>query len=98
MNQKWISPKQVQQIYGVAPSTLSRQRWGKYGLGAVDENGKPIAYTRFVSPGAKRGLVRYSIEKLEDVFNKKININNNNRRRNVREELGKIRQRTSQKN
>ena len=75
MNQKWISPKQVHGIYGVAPSTLSRQRWGKYGLGAVDDDGRPIAYVRIVQPDSKKGLVRYSIEKIEEIFNNKININ-----------------------
>ena len=78
MNQKYISSKQVEEIYGISPSTLARQRWGKYGLGELDENGNPIYYFKLSDPKSKRGLIRYSVEKIEEKINP---YQSNNRRR-----------------
>ena len=69
MNQKYISSKQVEEIYGISPSTLARQRWGKYGLGELDENGNPIYFFKLSDPKSKRGLIRYSVEKIEEKIN-----------------------------
>ena len=32
MYKKYLRPKDIEEQYGIKQSTLSRQRWGKYGL------------------------------------------------------------------
>ena len=57
-NQKWINAKEVEGMFGIKPSTLARQRWGKYGL--FD------CCIKMTKPGSKRGIILYSIQKIED--------------------------------
>ena len=64
-NRKWINTKEVESMFGIKPSTLARQRWGKYGLHDCCSIMK--------KPGSKRGLILYLIEKIEnklDALNK----------------------------
>jgi|TARA_Y100001938_G_C7996064_1_gene382146 hypothetical protein len=65
MNKKYITPKEVQSMYGIKTSTLARQRWGKYGLFDCC-----ITLTK---PGSKRGLILYSIEKIENKLDRLTN-------------------------
>lgn len=65
MNRKYINAKEVEAIYGIKPSTLARQRWGKYGLFDCC-----ITLTK---PGSKRGLILYSIEKIENKLDRLTN-------------------------
>jgi len=58
MNRKYINAKEVESIYGIKPSTLARQRWGKYGLADC--------CIKLSKPGSKRGLILYSIEEIEN--------------------------------
>jgi hypothetical protein len=58
MNRKFITPKEVQNLYGVKTSTLARQRWGKYGF--FD------CCVKIVKPGSKKGLILYSVDKIEN--------------------------------
>ena len=65
MNKKYITPKEVQSMYGIKTSTLARQRWGKYGL--FD------CCIKFTQPGSKRGLILYSVEKIENKLDRLTN-------------------------
>ena len=70
MNKKYITPKEVQSMYGIKTSTLARQRWGKYGL--FD------CCITLTNPGSKRWLILYSIEKIENKLDQLINNGGNN--------------------
>jgi hypothetical protein len=64
MTRKYITPKEVFEIYGIKPATLARQRWGNYGLAS--------AALKIDGPNPeknKRGLILYSIEKIEELIN-----------------------------
>ena len=70
MNRKYINAKEVEAIYGIKQSTLARQRGGKYGL--FD------CCIKFTQPGSKRGLILYSVEKIENKLDQLINNGGNN--------------------
>ena len=60
MNRKYINAKEVEAIYGIKPSTLARQRWGKYG--------PPATIVR--KPKSKRGLILYNVDDIENYLHK----------------------------
>ena len=62
MNKKYIRPKDVQEIYGIKESTLSRQRWGKYGLPFNVVGRKPKS--------KNGGVILYNVDEVEDYLNK----------------------------
>ena len=70
MNRKYISAKEVEATYGIKPSTLARKRWGKYGL--FD------CCIKISQPGSRRGLILYSVEKIENKLDQLINNGGNN--------------------
>ena len=61
MNKKYIRPKDVHEIYGIKESTLSRQRWGKYGLPFNVVGRKPKS--------KNGGVILYNVDEIEDYLN-----------------------------
>ncbi|MBT59556.1 MAG: hypothetical protein CL393_08530 [Acidiferrobacteraceae bacterium] len=62
MIQKYLRPNEVKELYGINPSTLSKQRNGKYGLPfhVVGRN-----------PNKNRGgIILYNIDEVENYLNK----------------------------
>ena len=62
MNKKYIRPKDVEEIYGIKESTLSRQRWGKYGL--------PFNIVGRAPSKRNGGIILYNVDEVEDYLNK----------------------------
>ena len=62
MSKKYIRAKDVQEIYGIKESTLSRQRWGKYGLPFNVVGRKPKS--------KNGGVILYNVDEVEDYLNK----------------------------
>ena len=58
-----LRPKEIEELYGIKPSTLARQRWGKYGPPA----------TVVKNPKSKRGLVLYNVDEVEKYLNRNTN-------------------------
>ena len=61
MSKKYYRAKEIQEAYGINPSTLSRQRWGQYGLPYCVVGRKPGKKTG--------GIILYNIE-----MNKKVRL------------------------
>ena len=62
MSRKHIRPKDVAEIYGIKESTLSRQRWGKYGL--------PFSIVGRKPKSKNGGVILYNVDEIEDYLNK----------------------------
>ena len=62
MNKKYIRPKDVHEIYGIKESTLSRQRWGHYGLPFNIVGRKPKS--------KNGGVILYNVDEVEDYLDK----------------------------
>jgi len=62
MNKKYIRAKDVEEIYGIKESTLSRQRWGKYGLPFNVVGRKPQS--------KNGGIILHNVDEVEDYLNK----------------------------
>ena len=61
-NKRFIRPKDVEKIYSIKVSTLSKQRQGKYGL--------PYSIVGRKKNGQRGGVILYSIEDINDFLNK----------------------------
>ena len=57
MSKKYYRAKEIQEAYGINPSTLSRQRWGQYGLPYSVVGRKPGKKTG--------GIILYNIDDVE---------------------------------
>ena len=62
MNKKYLRAKDIKELYGINPSTLSRQRWGKYGLPFHVVGRKPNK--------RRGGIILYSVDEVEDYLGK----------------------------
>jgi hypothetical protein len=62
MSKKYIRAKDVQEIYGIKESTLSRQRWGKYGL--------PVSVVGRKQKKQNGGVILYNVDEIEDYLDK----------------------------
>mgnify|MGYP003642355946 FL=1 len=62
MTKKYLRAKEVKELYGINPSTLSKQRWGKYGLPFHVVGRKPNK--------SRGGIILYNIDEVEDYLNK----------------------------
>jgi len=62
MSKKYIRAKDVQEIYGIKESTLSRQRWGKYGL--------PFSVVGRKLKKQNGGVILYNVDEIEDYLDK----------------------------
>jgi len=62
MTKKYLRAKEVKELYGINPSTLSKQRWGKYGLPYTIVGRKPKK--------SRGGIILYNIDEVEDYLNK----------------------------
>ena len=62
MTKKYLRAKEVKELYGINPSTLSKQRWGKYGLPYTIVGRKPKK--------SRGGIILYDIDEVEDYLNK----------------------------
>ena len=62
-NRKFIRPKDVEELFSIKVSTLSKQRQGKYGL----------PYTVVGRPKNKNrgGVILYNVDEVNDYLNKK---------------------------
>ena len=59
---KYLRPKDVEDIYSIKVSTLSKQRQGKYGL--------PYSIVGRKKHGQRGGVILYSIDDINDFLNK----------------------------
>jgi len=59
---KYLRPKDVEDIYSIKVSTLSKQRQGKYGL--------PYSIVGRKKHKQKGGVILYSIDDINDFLNK----------------------------
>ena len=62
MNRKYLRAKDIKELYGINPSTLSKQRCGKYGLPFHVVGRKPNK--------SRGGIILYNIDEVEDYLNK----------------------------
>ena len=62
MSKKYYRAKEIQEAYGINPSTLSRQRWGQYGLPYCVVGRKPGKKTG--------GIILYNIDDVEEYLSK----------------------------
>ena len=62
MSKKYFRAKEIQEAYGINPSTLSRQRWGQYGLPYSVVGRKPGKKTG--------GIILYNIDDVEEYLSK----------------------------
>ena len=62
MTKKYLRAKEVKELYGINPSTLSKQRWGKYGLPYTIVGRKPKK--------SRGGIILYNIDEVEEYLNK----------------------------
>ena len=62
MSKKYIRPKDVEEIYGIKESTLSRQRWGKYGL--------PFSIVGREPKSKNGGVILYNVDEVEEYLDK----------------------------
>jgi|TARA_Y100001938_G_C7879411_1_gene324269 hypothetical protein len=58
MMRKYINPKEVNEIYGIKPNTLARQRSGGYG----------IPFHRLTKPGTMKGIILYNVDDIEEAL------------------------------
>ena len=62
-NKKFLRPKDVEDIYSIKVSTLSKQRQGKYGL--------PYHVVGRKSNKQSGGIILYNVDEVNDYLNKK---------------------------
>ena len=62
MTKKYLRPNEIKELYGIQPSTLSKQRNGKYGLPFHVVGRKPKK--------SRGGIILYNVDEVEDYFNK----------------------------
>ena len=62
MNKKYLRAKEIKELYGINPSTLSRQRWGKYGLPYTIVGRKPTK--------SRGGVILYNVDEVENYLDK----------------------------
>jgi hypothetical protein len=62
MIQKYLRPNEVKELYGINPSTLSKQRNGKYGLPFHVVGRKPNKN--------RGGIILYKIDEVENYLSK----------------------------
>ena len=62
MNKKYLRPNEIKELYGINPSTLSRQRWGKYGLPYTVVGRKPKK--------SRGGVILYNVDEVEQYLDK----------------------------
>ena len=60
---KFIRPKDVEEIYSIKTSTLSKQRQGKYGL--------PFHVVGRKKNAQRGGVILYNVDEINDYLNKK---------------------------
>lgn len=63
MNRKFIRPKDIEDIYSIKVSTLSKQRQGKYGL--------PYTVVGRSKNKNRGGVILYNVDEVNDYLNKK---------------------------
>ena len=61
-NQKYFRPKDIEQVFGIKESTLSKQRQGKYGLPFHVVGRKPNKN--------RGGIILYNIDEVENYLDK----------------------------
>ena len=59
---KYYRAKEIEEQFGIKPSTLSRQRWGRYGLPFHVVGRKPNK--------RNGGVILYNIDDVEEYLNK----------------------------
>jgi len=62
-NKKYFRPKDIEQVFGIKESTLSKQRQGQYGLPFHVVGRKPNK--------RRGGVILYSVDEVQDYINKK---------------------------
>ena len=62
MSKKYLRAKDIKELYGINPSTLSRQRWGKYGLPYTIVGRKPTK--------SRGGVILYNVDEVENYLDK----------------------------
>jgi len=62
-NTKFIRPKDVEEIFSIKTSTLSKQRQGKYGL--------PYTVVGRQKNKQKGGVILYNVDEINDYLTKK---------------------------
>jgi len=62
MNKKYLRPKDIEEQYGIKQSTLSRQRWGHYGL--------PFSIVGRKPKKQNGGVILYNVDEVEDYLDK----------------------------
>ena len=63
MNKKFIRPRDVEEIYSIKISTLSKQRQGKYGL--------PFHVVGRKKNAQRGGVILYNVDETNNYLNKK---------------------------
>jgi len=63
MNKKFIRPRDVEEIYSIKVSTLSKQRQGKYGL--------PFHVVGRNKNAQRGGVILYNVDEINDYLIKK---------------------------
>jgi hypothetical protein len=63
MNKKFIRPRDVEEIYSIKVSTLSKQRQGKYGL--------PFHVVGRKKNAQRGGVILYNVDEINNYLNKK---------------------------
>ena len=63
ISKKFLTPKDVENIYSIKVSTLSKQRQGKYGV--------PFTVVGRQKNKNRGGVILYSVDEVNDYLNKK---------------------------
>ena len=63
MNRKFIRPKDIEDIYSIKVSTLSKQRQGKYGL--------PYTVVGRAKNENRGGVILYNVDEINDYLDRK---------------------------
>ena len=64
-NRKYYRPKEIEQVFGIKTSTLSKQRGGKYGL--------PYTIVGRNPKKNRGGVILYNVDEINEYMNKKGN-------------------------
>ena len=62
-NKKFVRPKDIEDIFSIKVSTLSKQRQGKYGL--------PYTVVGRAKNKNRGGVILYNVDEVNDYLNKK---------------------------
>ena len=62
-NKKYFRPKDIEQVFGIKESTLSKQRQGQYGL--------PYTVVGRKKNKNRGGVILYNVDAVQDYLNKK---------------------------